>query len=350
MQDISMKNNRQHFYLVLLVFLLVAFCTAGESTNKSGTTAAQFLKIGVGARAMGMAGAFVSSVDDAYSLYWNPAALPKVQNPSLVAVFTDWFTDIRHQFLGFVLPINEASSVGVQATVLNMGTMEITTIGMPHGTGEFFNARDLSIGLSYGIRLTNFFSVGITGKYIEQEIYNESASTFAIDIGSVLDVPVRGMKLGMRLANFGGKLQLDGRDLTREYDMNPENTLNVGVETRLKTLPWELPVLFQVGLSSEIIGSGEAFLTSENNRLILAADGTHPMDAPEFAAFGLEYTFNDLISLRTGYRLNRDVEKFYYGLGIKVPFTGSSNFTFDYALASFEELDYIHIFSGGIAF
>jgi len=345
-----MKKNRLPFYLGMLLLLMTGFCAGGESTNKSGTTAAQFLKIGVGARAMGMAGAFVSTVDDAYCLYWNPAALPKVQNPTLVAVFTDWIADIRHQFLGFVLPINEVSSVGIQATVLNMGTMEITTVGMPHGTGEFFKARDLSIGLSYGIRLTNFFSVGITGKYIEQEIYNESASAFAIDIGSVLDVPFRGMKLGMRLANFGGKMQLDGRDLTREYDLNPDNTLNVGVETRLKTQPWELPVLFQVGLSAEIIGSAEALVGSENNRLILAIDGTHPMDAPEFAAFGLEYTFNDLISLRTGYRLNRDIEKFYYGLGIKVPFGGSSNFTFDYALASFEELDYIHIFSGGIAF
>jgi hypothetical protein len=264
-------------------------------------------------------------------------------------VHTDWFADIRHQFFGIVLPVNEYSAVGLQATVLNMDPMQVTTISDPHGTGEFFEARDLSIGISYGLRLTDYFSLGVTGKFISQEIYNESATTFAFDIGSMLEVPLRNLRLGIRLANFGGKMTMEGRDLIREYDMNPDNTLNVGVESQLKTQPWELPVIFQVGICSDIIGGGDAFIVSEKNRLTMSIDGTHPMDSPEFAAFGIEYMFNDLLALRGGYRLNRDVEKLFYGIGLHIPLPGVI-FTLDYGLASFDELEYVNIFSAGITF
>jgi hypothetical protein len=321
----------------------------GDVSNKSGTAAAQFLKIGVGARPMALAGAYVAAVNDAYSLYWNPAGITLVDKISLVGAYTNWFADIKHQFLGLVIPINETSGVGFQATFLNMDAMEITTVENPHGTGEFFDAYDISMGVSYGIRLTEHFSVGFTGKYIEQTIYNESASTFAFDIGSMLEIPYKGLKLGMRMANFGGKMQMDGRDLNREYDMNPNNTFNVGVESRLKTQPWDLPVIFQAGLATDIVGKGDTFYNSELNRVTFSVDGSHPTDSPEFVSFGLEWEYSEIIALRTGYKLNRDVEKIFYGVGLNVPMSGT-NFKFDYGVASFDELDYVHIFSGSLEF
>ncbi|MFC2088603.1 PorV/PorQ family protein, partial [Calditrichota bacterium] len=302
----------------IVILMMLGISLFAEVSNKNGTTAAQFLKIGVGARPMAMGGAYVAAVNDAYSLYWNPAAITKLDKISVVGTYTSWFADIKHQFLGFVIPIDEKSGVGFQATFLNMDDMEITTVENPHGTGEFFEAYDIALGVSYGIRLTEFFSVGITGKYIEQTIYNESASTFAFDVGSLLEIPFHGLKLGMRMANFGGKMQLDGRDLTREFDMNPNNTFNVGVESRLKTEPWELPVVFQVGVAMDVVGGGDSFYKSELNRVTLSVDGSHPTESPEFVSFGLEYEYDELIALRSGYRLNRDVEKMFYGIGLNI--------------------------------
>jgi len=331
----------------MAVFLFIS--TSGAVTNKSGTAAAQFLKIGVGARAMGLGGAMVASSSDAYSLYWNPAGITKVRRPTLAGSHTQWFADIKHNFFSFVLPVNDISAVGLQVIVLNMDDMEVTTVNEPQGTGEFFGASDIAIGATYGLRVTNFFSLGFTGKYIQQSIYNEKASTFALDIGSLLDVPFYGVQLGMNFSNFGGKLQMDGRDLTREFDLNPNNTLNVGVETRLKTEPWELPVNFRVGISMDVLGTAENVFNSQNSRFTLSIDGNHPTDAPEYVAFGAEYAFKELLMLRGGYRLNRDVEKFFYGIGLNIPVTGAT-FGFDYAIASFDELDYIHIFSGSLSF
>jgi len=339
--------------ILLYLILTASLCTlpgkAWAGTDKSGTTAAQFLKIGVGARAMGQAGAMVALSDDVYSLYWNPSGIVKVRGITFAAVHSKWFADISHQFIGLVIPINDWSAIGMQATALNMDAIEITTIDNPHGTGEYYDASDLSLGVTYATRLTDFFSFGITGKYVMQSIYNESAGAFAVDIGSTLDIPFHGLRLGMNFSNFGGKLQMDGRDLIREYDLNPENTLNDGVEVRLKTVPWELPVNFAVGLSMDLVGAKDGLWINKNNHVTLSVAGNHPADAPEFASFGLEYIFHDVLALRGGYRLNRDVEKFFYGAGIKAPFSGAV-FSFDYSLASYGELDMIHIFSASIAF
>ncbi len=149
--------------------------------------------------------------------------------------------------------------------------------------------------------------------------------------------------------DFGGKLQLDGRDLIREYDMNPNNTLNVGVETHLQTEPWELPVNFRAGLAVDILGGEESILNSEFNRLSIFIDGNHPVDSPEFTNLGVEYSFQDLIAARFGYRMGRDSRKLFYGGGLKMPMLNAS-LSLDYALASFDELDYIHVISTSISF
>ncbi|MCB0277774.1 MAG: PorV/PorQ family protein, partial [Calditrichaeota bacterium] len=335
----------------LLIGLSSAFSglLAQSNSDKNGTTAAQFLKIGVGARPMAMGGAYAAMGNDASAMYWNPSGITGVERITLSGVHSNWFADIKHQFMGFVLPIDASSAIGVYGIFLSMDPIQITTIDQPHGTGEFYEASDLAIGVSYARRPVEFLSLGLSAKFIHQQIHNETASTVAFDIGSTLDIPWRGLKLGMNFSNFGGKMKLNGRDLIKEFDLNPDNTLNTGVETRLNTQGWDLPVNFRVGLSTDLMGNGPAFVSSEIHRLTLSVDGNHPGDAVEHVNVGLEYSFNEILQLRGGYRSNRDLEKFFYGIGLNIPTEGSSSFTFDYALASFGELDYVHIFSGSIS-
>lgn len=334
----------------ILAFSFVVSVYAGESSSKAGTAVAQFLKIGVGARAMGMAGANTATTGDVYGLYWNPASITNVENITFAGVYSNWFADIKHQFFGLVLPAGANHKLGVQVIALNMDPIEVTTVTDPDGTDEFYEASDLAIGISWASMLTNYFSIGITGKYIQQTIYNETASTYAFDIGSQLRIPYYGLRLGMNFSNFGGKMEMDGRDLIKEYDLNPGNTLNDGVEAKLKTEPWELPVNFAVGLAMDLIAAEDGLFTMKDSRATFSITGNHPADAEENAAFGLEYAYKELIFIRSGYRINRDVEKMFYGLGLKVPLSSGTFFTVDYSLASFGELDYIHIFSTAITF
>ena len=58
--------------LFLIIFIVSLDCFA-QNVSKTGTTAASFLEIPVGAKGIGMGGAYVSVTNDASSLFWNPA-------------------------------------------------------------------------------------------------------------------------------------------------------------------------------------------------------------------------------------------------------------------------------------
>jgi hypothetical protein len=63
-----------------IIIILLLLVTHSFAASKVGTTAAQFLKIGVGSRAVGMGGAFVAVADDITSLYWNPGGLGRLNH------------------------------------------------------------------------------------------------------------------------------------------------------------------------------------------------------------------------------------------------------------------------------
>src|SRR3990172_9747244 len=88
-------------------FLIISFCYSAfaQNVSKTGTTAANFLEISVGAPAMGMGGAFVSIANDASSLYWNPAGIAKANNYEALVTHTAWIAETNFDFAGLVLPL-----------------------------------------------------------------------------------------------------------------------------------------------------------------------------------------------------------------------------------------------------
>jgi hypothetical protein len=62
--------------------------------------------LGVGARAMGLSGAFVAVADDASAVYWNPAGLVQLDRPELDGMYGSYFNDKdRNLFFSFQYPL-----------------------------------------------------------------------------------------------------------------------------------------------------------------------------------------------------------------------------------------------------
>ncbi len=107
-----------------------------------------------------------------------------------------------------------------------MGEMEVRTEDMQDGTGEFFNASDLALTVSYGFSLTDRFALGLNVKYLLQRIWKESAQGFAIDIGTIYQTGITGLRIGAALTNFGTDMRMEGDDLLVYHDIDPYQSGN----------------------------------------------------------------------------------------------------------------------------
>ncbi|MCG3120906.1 MAG: hypothetical protein ALAOOOJD_03801 [bacterium] len=333
--------------LALLLSFSSAFAQGETDVSKVGITAAPFLTIGVGSRANGMGGAFVATANDASALYWNPAGLARLERSELLLVHTRWIADTDFNFAGVVLPLGDFGTLGGSITSLTMGDMAVRTIERPEGTGELFSAADLAIALTYSRRLTDRFTIGFNAKYINQRIWHESASGFALDLGTLFITGFHGLRLGATLSNFGTDMRMEGKDLLVFHDLDPTiSGNNERVPSNIETQSWALPLNFQFGLAMEII-------RSEPHRLTIAADALHPSDNTESVNLGGEYALQEKFFVRGGYRdlFLRDGEQtFTVGGGAAVRFLGNVRWKFDYAYADFGRLENEQRFSVAVEF
>lgn len=327
--------------LLVPVVVSAQFATSTEGFNNNGTRVAQFLKFAVGARANAMGESFVAVANDASALFWNPGGIGNFKNLEVHLTHVDYLLDIRFDFAGLVVPVG-SGNLGFSAAVLGMGDEPVTNLLDPDGTsGLTWSASGFALGLTYSRALTDRFAVGVTGKFIQESIYNTSANTLAMDIGSLYDTGIRGIKIGMAMTNFGGKMKLGGRALTqREVDADATLGGNSGQPADLVVNSWPLPLNFRVGLSMEVF-------KNESSALLLASDFNHPTDADERLNFGAEYAFAKRVFLRGGYKVNYDEESFTFGGGLNLPIT-NYNFMLDYSFNEFGILGETHRFSIGL--
>ena len=343
-------------FAVLLIGLSISSLTAQEKeepfqfvTNVAGvgTSAATFLEIGVGARAVAMGGSYVAVANDASALYWNPAGIAWINGVQSEMMHTEWLGGTSFDYVGLAIPVPLLqSSFGVSFTSLDYGESLVRTVDRPEGTGERYGAHDFAIGLTYAVALTDRFSFGISGKYISQKIWSESGSTMAMDLGVFYSTMFEGLRLGAAISNFGGEISLGGRHLTtiHDPDVRVANFDRVPVDYKVGSYP--LPLIFRVGLSYyKKIGSfGD---------ILVAMDVLHPSNTTESINLGMEYGFGNMFYFRAGYQnlYERDsVNGLTLGGGIDYYLAGRMGIRVDYAWSDWGILENTQRFSLGLAF
>ena len=148
--------------------------------------AGSFLRIGVGARALGMGGAFVALADDPTAIYWNPAGLASLESGELASMYTNQFGLGAHfSFLAFSQPWAENKGWAVGIVNLSLGQIPITGLdehGRPVVT-RYTESSETALLLAYAQILFRS-SLGITVKGMRQTLADESSLGFGVDLGA----------------------------------------------------------------------------------------------------------------------------------------------------------------------
>ncbi len=199
-----------------LGLLITASCVqaGGFSSSAIGTTAADFLNLGVGARAIAMGGAYSAMADDATSLYWNPADMTQVPNQSVTLMDAAYLASSFFDYGSYVKNLGKYGALGLGLQYFSAGSVPTTDTSF-NPTGSV-SPYDMAISLGYAYKFDNFalaalngFSIGLAGKLIESKLAS-TAETEAVDFGILSpDYLDDRLKLAFTIQNVGGTLQYD---------------------------------------------------------------------------------------------------------------------------------------------
>ena len=292
--------------------------------------AAEFLKIGVGARALGMGGSFVSLADDASAPYWNPAGLVQLEQREAMLMYASQFGGVvNHQVGALVAPLRSASSraaLGVTFIRLGVDGIRVTKDAFvrldPNGNPVIDPSRiveksayDLALLLTYALGFGDRWSAGWNVKLIRQSLVGEGAS-FGVgaDFGLRFQ-PSPSLAFGLRMADIT-TTQLFW-DTGRRETLAPTVTLGAHTTQEIPALQGRLTVGVDVGFAFE----GQEADQFETGSL---SGNVFP---------GGEYWFRNVVALRAG----SDAGRFAAGAGVRYRQFGA-----DYAYLSHDELESTH--------
>jgi hypothetical protein len=331
-----MRNTTSGRAAILIALVCVAGPAAAQT--KTGTTLGQFLGIEPSARHAGMGNAGVAAGEGLSAAYYNPAAVGPLSDAAIQFTHSAWFADVSFEYAAAALPVAGWGTFFGSLTALNSGDIEVRTVESPLGTGEQYTVSDVAVGLGYGRQITSRFAAGIQLNYVTETIWHSSHDTFTLNLGTTYRLTEGGMLLGASLSNLGTKSGFDGRDLAIQYDADPDKYGdNSALPADQSTGGYPLPILFRVGVSA-------ARSLGAQSRLLFLADAQHPSDNTESLSAGVEWTWKETLSLRTGYQdlFQEDSEMgFTAGVGLQNGFS-DNRFHFDYAWASHKYLEEVH--------
>lgn len=328
----------KRFWLALIV-LIVPQLLFGQlfpdlGGQRTGTAAAQFLKIGVGARAIGMGESYVAVSNDAEALYWNPAGITLFDKSAVFFAHNEWLIDTQLEYAGIVYHLGGGNSIGAAITYLHTEDMVETTELQPFGTGRTFGFSDFLIGITYARRMTSKFSFGVTTKFMQETIAELNMRAVLFDLGTYYNTGWKSTRFAVTVTNFGQDMSPSGT--LRVTDLNNQTT---EVNTFQSFAP---PILFRIGIAGEVVDN-------EVHRLTSTVQLNHPNDNAENLNFGMEYWWQDRLALRGGYKTAQAEESFSVGMGLHFPIT-MADFRLDYAFTNFGRLGSVNRFAVQLQF
>ncbi|MBN2226222.1 MAG: hypothetical protein JW763_02540 [candidate division Zixibacteria bacterium] len=270
---------------------------------------------GAGARDLALGGANLAVSSIYAAPYWNASRLATAERPTLGVLHSNLYeSDVAYQYLGLVYPSMDWGVFGLGVFRLGVDGIERRDNNNAH-LGDISDSR-LAFYLAYGRTVSNYdLGLAVTFEHHSLDEYNNTSS------------PGVNLSLGRRLAIPWANLpELDAA-------ISGRNLLKPSLQLDQESV--EYPLAIDAGLSLKFVPCirWQQFAT-----LSVKVTKVDYLDA--VAAVGLEYSIENMVHLRGGYRDNRPA----FGVGLTYKM-----FTVDYALVD-RDMGSLHLISLTTAF
>ncbi|WP_374506861.1 type IX secretion system outer membrane channel protein PorV [Flavobacterium sp.] len=218
---------------ILILSFLFLFSTV-NAQERVITTGVPFLLVSADARAAGMADAGVATSADAFSQQWNPAKYAFINNEkgfsiSYTPYLTDLVNDISLGQLTYFNKINDRSTWAGSLRYFGLGNIELRNDA--NDQPRIVSPNELSLDGSYSLKLSNAFSMAVSGKYIRSNLKvatdntdASAANTFAVDVAGYYQSEEKAYshfngiwRAGFNIQNLGPKISYDNDEFNTNF-------------------------------------------------------------------------------------------------------------------------------------
>lgn len=218
---------------ILILSFLFLFSTV-NAQERVITTGVPFLLVSADARAAGMADAGVATSADAFSQQWNPAKYAFINNEkgfsiSYTPYLTDLVNDISLGQLTYFNKINDRSTWAGSLRYFGLGNIELRNDA--NDQPRIVSPNELSLDGSYSLKLSNAFSMAVSGRYIRSNLKvatdntdASAANTFAVDIAGYYQSEEKAYshfngiwRAGFNIQNLGPKISYDNDEFNTNF-------------------------------------------------------------------------------------------------------------------------------------
>src|SRR6476646_117814 len=260
-----------------------------QDNTAYGTTAAEFLLFGAGARGTALGGAYSAIANDASALYYNPAGIALASRSNALLGTYSYVASTRYSWGGVMFPFSGGSrAVGLQGGTFGFKDQPVYTVEQPDGTGSTYSVSETFLGLSFAQNFSDRFAAGITAKAVLDNLGDASGNAFAVDFGTNFHSSLGGhpIKFSFVVANLGTNLSYSGQAINTQTPRTPipgeQDVPSNPQPSQFRTKAFALPTTFRVGLAYDLI-------TGDNSRLTAISDFNQPNNSSAGFVFGGEW-------------------------------------------------------------
>lgn len=345
----------------IAITTLSIFCAIGLFAQSAPKYSNEFLAIGVGARALGMGNSVVSSTNDIYATYWNPAGLLNAENDVQIGyMHSEYFAGIaKYDYGAASYKIDDRQIIGF--SLIRFGVDNIpNTLELIDAEGNLrydriksFSVADYAFLVSYardlGIKGLN---VGGNVKIIRR-IAGEFANAWGFGLDAAATYKYKGWQFGAIARDVTSTFNawsFEQGELEEAFELTgnelPENSLEITLPKFILAVSKSYTFKEKFGVMAE----ANIDLTTDGKRNVLVKTNFISLDPH----IGIEMNYSKMFFIRGGFlnlqkELKNDNDKEKYtlqptiGAGLKI-----KRLSIDYAytnLGGVSQVPYSHYVS-----